>query len=66
MLEWDCGTMNICDLAIKFASYAHYIASREWTREGARLPLLVCVASDIAQERRMQRVAQAMLMHTSG
>lgn len=49
--------MNIRDLAIKFTSYEHYIASREWAREDARLPLLVCVALDTAQERWMQRVA---------
>jgi hypothetical protein len=28
-LEWDRGSMNVRDLAIKFTSYAHYIASRE-------------------------------------
>jgi hypothetical protein len=32
-LEWDCSTINVRDLAIKFTSYAHYIASREWARE---------------------------------
>jgi len=31
-LEWDRGTMNVHDLAIKFTSYAHYIASREWEK----------------------------------
>jgi hypothetical protein len=30
------------------------------------LPLLVCVAPDIAQERRIQRVAQPTLSHTPG
>ena len=30
------------------------------------LPVLVCVAPDIAQERRMQRVAQARLTSTPG
>jgi hypothetical protein len=30
------------------------------------LPMLICVAPDIAQERRMQRVAQARLAETSG
>ena len=35
------------------------IDSREWAREDARLPRLLCVAPDIAQERRTQRVAQA-------
>jgi hypothetical protein len=65
-LEWDCGTMNARDLAIKFSSYAHYIASRAWAREYSRLPLLICVAPDIAQERRIQRVAEARLAHTPG
>ena len=65
-LEWDCGTMNVRDLALKFAAYAHYITSREWARERSLLPQLVCIAPDIAQERRMHRVAQARLMHTPG
>jgi len=65
-LEWDRGTMNVRDLAVKFTSYASYIASREWARERSMLPVLVCVAPDIAQERRMQRVAQARLTSPSG
>ena len=65
-LEWDRGTMNVRDLAVKFTSYANYIASREWAREGSMLPVLVCVAPDIAQERRIQRVAQARLTSTPG
>jgi hypothetical protein len=65
-LEWDRGTMNVRDLSIKFASYAHFIASREWVREDVRLPRLLCVAPDIAQEKRMQRVMQNRLAHTSG
>jgi hypothetical protein len=65
-LEWDCGTMNVRDLAVKFTSYAHYIATREWAREHMVLPVLLCVAPDIAQERRMQRVAQARLTSTPG
>jgi hypothetical protein len=28
-LEWDRGTINVRNLAIKFTFYAHYIASRE-------------------------------------
>ena len=63
-LEWDRGTMNGRDLLLKFASYAHYVASREWAREDTRLPRLFCVAPDIAQERRMQRVAQTSLTST--
>jgi hypothetical protein len=65
-LEWDRGTMNVRDLAVKFTSYAHYFASREWAREGSILPALVCVAPDIAQERRVQRVAQARLIQCTG
>ena len=65
-LEWNRGTMNVRDLAVKFTSYASYIASREWAREHSMLPMLICVAPDIAQERRMQRVAQAKLTHVSG
>jgi hypothetical protein len=65
-LEWDRGTMNMRDLAVKFTSYAHYIASREWAREDSILPALVCVAPDIAQERRVQRVAQARLIQCPG
>ena len=65
-LEWDRGTMNVRDLAVKFTSYAYYIASREWARERSMLPVLVCVAPDIAQERRMQRVAQARLTSPPG
>lgn len=61
-LEWERGTMNVLDLTIKFASYAHYIASREWAKEYSMPPALVCVAPDIAQERRVQRVAQARLI----
>ncbi len=52
-LEWDRGTMNVRDLIIKFTSYAYYIASREWARESSKLPLLICIAPDIAQERRI-------------
>ena len=65
-LVWDRGTMNARDLAVKFTSYAHYIASREWAREHMMLPRFLCVAPDIAQERRMLRVAQARLASTPG
>jgi Replication-relaxation len=64
-LEWDRGTMNVRDLSIKFSSYANYVATREWARESARLPTLLCIAPDIAQERRIQRVAQARLTFPS-
>ena len=65
-LEWDRDTMNVRDLPVKFTSYAHYIASREWAREHSILPMLICVAPDIAQEKRMQRVAQDRLMRSPG
>ncbi len=65
-LEWDLGTMNPRDLVVKFTSYAQYIASREWAREHKMPPVLMCVAPDIAQERRMQRVAKARLTSPSG
>jgi hypothetical protein len=54
------------DLAVKFSSYNYYIASRQWAGESLSLPTLVCIAPDIAQERRLQRVAQARLSHTPG
>jgi hypothetical protein len=59
-------TMNVRDLTIKFSSYAYYIASREWAREISLLPVLVCIAPDVAQERRMVRVAKACLTCTRG
>jgi Replication-relaxation len=65
-LEWDRGTMNTRDLAIKFASYSQYIDSREWAKEWSILPLLLCVAPSIAQERRVQHVAQAQLVQVPG
>ncbi len=65
-LEWDRGTMNVRDLTVKFSAYAHYLASREWGRDHLTVPMLVCVAPDIAQEQRMMRVAQASLTQTQG
>ena len=58
--------MNVRDLAIKFTSYAQYIASREWVREDPMLPVLLCVVPEIGQERRMQRVALARLPSPAG
>jgi hypothetical protein len=65
-LEWDRGTMNVRDLSIKFASYAHFIDSREWAREDVSVPRLLCVVPDIAQEKRIHRVTHARLKHTPG
>src|ERR1700693_125491 len=58
--------MNVHDLAVKFTSYAYYLASREWARERSMLPVLICIAPDIAQERRLQRVALARLTSSPG
>jgi Replication-relaxation len=60
-LEWDRGTMNVRDLAVKFRSYAYYLASREWARERTALPRLFAVAPEVPQERRIQRVAHSSL-----
>src|SRR5258707_9003661 len=65
-LEWDRGTMNVHDLAVKFTSYEHYIASREWASERTALPWLLCVVPELAQERRIQRGAQTSLAHVTG
>ena len=48
-LEWDRGTMNVRDLSIKFTVYEHFVTSREWVREDARVPRLLCVVPDIVQ-----------------
>ena len=64
--EWDRGTMNVRDLTTKFRSYAQYIDSREWARDWTTLPWIICVAPDIAQERRVQRFAHLNLPPGSG
>jgi hypothetical protein len=58
--------MNVRDLGIKFNSYAHSIASREWARDYSLIPALICVAPDIVQERRMLCVAQDRLVQATG
>ncbi len=65
-LEWDRGTMNVRDLAVKFTAYAHSIASWKWASEDSGPPFLVCAAPDIAQERRIQRVALIRLGSAPG
>jgi hypothetical protein len=65
-LEWDRGTMNVRDLAVRFSSYEHYLASREWARERTAPPKLLVVAPEVGKERRIQHVAQVMLAHVSG
>lgn len=61
-LEWDRGTMTPKDLRVKFATYAMYLASREWARSSPSLPALLCVTPDIAQERRLTEAALARLV----
>lgn len=65
-LDWDRDWMSVCDLAIKFSADAHYMASRQWIRESSLLTVLACIAPDIAQARRMIRVALSRLAHASG
>ncbi len=65
-LEWDRGTMVLRDLATKFHTYARYVAYRTWVKEHAVLPLLLTVAADLGQERRIRRVAQQQLAQTPG
>jgi hypothetical protein len=65
-LEWDRGTMNVRDLAVKFSSYAYFIASREWAREFSLLPALICIVPDIAQERRLTQVVRTRLAQADG
>jgi len=40
--------MNARDLAVKFISYAHYIALGEWSKEDMKMPKLIYVAPDVA------------------
>lgn len=65
-LEWVRGTMKVRDLAIKCTSYAYYIAYCKWARVCSMLPLLVCIAPDIGQERCLVRVVQARLIQDHG
>jgi len=58
--------MVLRDLATKFYTYARYVAYRTWVKEHAVLPLLLTVAADLGQERRIRRVAQQQLAQTPG
>jgi hypothetical protein len=60
-LEWDRGTMHQRDLQRKMGSYARYLASREWAREHAVPPTLLCVVPEIAQERSLAQIALSKL-----
>ena len=65
-LEWDRATMGTRDLAAKFRTYAQYVASREWFKQEAALPLLLVVTPDSGQERRLGRVVTATLTDNCG
>ena len=60
-LEWDRATIGTRDLVAKLSTYAQYVASREWFKEKATLPLLLVVTPDPGQEMRLGRVATATL-----
>ena len=65
-LEWDRGTMSTRDLAVKLRTYEQYVASREWFKQEATLPLLLVVTPNPGQERRLGRVATATLIDGCG
>ncbi len=65
-LEWDRGTMGTRDLGVKLRTYEQYVASREWFKQETILPLLLVVAPDPGQERRLSRVATATLADRCG
>ncbi len=58
--------MSAWDLAVKCQTYAHYVASREWFKQEAALPLLLVVTSDSGQERRLGRVVTDTLPDSCG
>ncbi len=60
--EWDRGTMTLKDLRVKFTTYRMYLASREWASSSPLLPALLCVTSDIGQEKRLIKAAQQYLI----
>jgi DNA-binding IclR family transcriptional regulator len=65
-LEWDRGTMGVRDLAAKFNTYAHYVASKEWFKEQRVIPSLLVVTADVGQEMRVIRIATAVLAQAPG
>ncbi len=58
--------MGARDLGVKLSTYAQYVASREWFKQEAVLPLLLVVTPNPAQERRIGRVAIATLIDRCG
>ncbi len=65
-LEWDRATMGTRDLVVKLSTYAQYVASREWFKQEAALPLLLVVTPNPGQELRIGRVATATLTDGCG
>lgn len=65
-LEWDRATMGRRDLVAKLKTYEQYVASREWFKQEAALPLLLVVTPDPGQELRLGRVATATLTDGCG
>jgi predicted transcriptional regulator len=65
-LEWDRATMGRRDLVAKLKTYEQYVASREWFKQEAALPLLLVVTPDPGQEIRFGRVATATLTNGCG
>jgi hypothetical protein len=65
-LEWDRGTIGMRDLVAKLRSYEHYVASREWFKQEAALPMLLVVTPDPGQERRFGRAVTATLTDRCG
>ena len=64
-LEWDCGTLNVRALAVKFTSFAHAPCGNG--QESARCCQCSSVLYRISREaRRMRRVAQINLTSTPG
>ena len=61
-LEYDRGTMRRRDLEAKMRTYAEYVRSREWFKDGrASLPRLLFVVPDTGQERRISEAARTSL-----
>jgi hypothetical protein len=60
------GTTGKRDLVAKLRSYEHYVASREWFKQEATLPLLLMVTPDTGQERCFSRVVTATLNDRCG
>lgn len=61
-LEYDRGTMRRRDLEAKMRTYAEYVRSREWVKDGlASLPRLLFVVPDTGQEQRVSEAARTSL-----